>query len=130
MKGFLEGKEEYWGTAPVPVWGEIVYLPSPWRVTHDREVTIAKQNQAKQEEASWIDAHVLYLLDNVGVHENHRKWFHVGEEGQDGSSLEAINSSFVDKVIFYYPLYPFASVTIRDPYYSKCAVWTSRISIK
>lgn len=52
MQGFLEGKEEYWGTAPVPVWWEIVNLPSPWRVTHDRKVTIAKQNQAKQEEAS------------------------------------------------------------------------------
>lgn len=52
MQGFLEGKEGYWGTAPVAVWWEIVYLSSPWRVTHDREVTIAKQNQTKQEEAS------------------------------------------------------------------------------
>lgn len=60
MKGFLEGKEEYWGTAAVPVWGEIVYLPSPWRVTHDREVTVAKQTKQSRRRPLEL-MHMFYI---------------------------------------------------------------------
>lgn len=51
LQGFPEGKEGHCSTASVPLWWEMVHLPSPGRATHDREVMVTKQNQAKQGDA-------------------------------------------------------------------------------
>lgn len=51
----FEKVEEDTGAQSAPVWWEMVHLLSPWRITHGGEITVAKQNQAKQEEATSID---------------------------------------------------------------------------
>lgn len=46
LQGFLEGKEGHWDAASVPLWWEMVHLPSPERTTYNREVK-AKPNKTR-----------------------------------------------------------------------------------
>lgn len=66
----------------------MVHLPSAWRATHDRRVTVTKQKEAKQGNATSFDASLISYRKYWLHADLHRKQSCAKGKGSDGSWLK------------------------------------------